>query len=586
MTYIGNVLRVNLSTGKAEIENLNQNWTQNYLGGKGLTIKYLYEELAPGIHPLSEDNKLILMTGPLTGTIVPNTGKLAVGAKSPATGAILDCSIGCHFAPQLKYAGYDALIVEGKANMPVILYIKDNKVELHSAENLWGKGAHETEHIISESLGNDVVIMAIGQAGENLLPIACISSELYRQAGRGGIGAVMGSKNLKAIAVKGTGGISAPNARKTTAILNKIMKENTLGVENKWVYSDGTPAVVEMSHIVGILPTRNFQDGSFEGREIIDSEAIKGVLKAKKACFACPLACGNYVEKGKSRVEGPEYETIALCGSNCGIDDLEALIEFNRLCDDYCLDTISTGGTIAFAMELTEKGVHDFGIRFGDTEKFVEMPGLIAKREGIGVDLADGVAAMAKKYGGEDYAMHVKKLEIPGYDPRGCVGKGLACGTADRGACHIRDWSQEEEAFGEIDPFIHKGKAKMVKDMQEENAVKFSAIFCDFWGSLSTERMAEILNLFLNRKVSAGELIKIGERICNLARLFNEREGFTRKDDYLPKRIYNDKLLSGRTEGRLMPFEDYEIMLSEYYKLRGWDENGKITEAKKKELNL
>ncbi len=585
MTYTGNVLRVNLSTGKAEKEQLNEQWAKDYLGGKGLTIKYLYEELEAGLDPLSEENKLILMTGPLTGTIAPNTGKLAVGAKSPATGAILDCSIGGHFAPQLKYAGYDAVIVEGKAKIPVYLYIEDDKVALHSAESLWGQGAHETEHTIAETLGNEVVTMAIGQAGENLLPMACISSELYRQAGRGGIGAVMGSKNLKAISVKGTGGVEAPDARKIAATLNKIKREDTMDEENMWAYSDGTPMIVELSQSAGILPTRNFQDGSFEGHEKIDSEAVKGVLKAKKACFACPLACGNYVETGKTRVEGPEYETIALCSSNCGIDDLEALIEFNRLCDDYCLDTISAGGAVAFAMELTERGVHDFGIRFGDTEKFVEMPGLIAMREGIGDDLAGGVAAMAEKYGGEDYAMHVKKLEIPGYEPRGCFGMGLAYGTADRGACHLRAWTPPVEAFGEMDPFVPEGKAEIVKDMQDDNSVKFSAIFCDFW-ALSTERMAEILSLFLGREVTAGELTEIGERVYNLARLFNEREGFFRKDDYLPKRIHNDKLLSGKTEGKLMPFKDYEIMLSDYYKLRGWDEDGKITEAKKKELNL
>jgi len=584
MAYTGKVLRVNLNTGSAKTEELNKQWADEYLGGKGLAIKYLYEELQPGVDPWSEDNKLILMTGPLTGTIAPNSGKLAVAAKSPATGTILDCSIGGHFAPQLKYAGYDAVIIEGKAKMPVYLYIEDDKVELRSAEALWGQGAHETEHTIAESLG-DVVTLAIGQAGENLLPIACISSELYRQAGRGGIGSVMGSKNLKAISVRGTGGLDAPDIRKVSTALNKIKKEDTMDDENMWAYSDGTPMIVELSQEAGILPTRNFQDGSFEGYKKIDSEAVKGVLKAKKACFACPLACGNYVETGKTMVEGPEYETIALCSSNCGIDDLEALIEFNRLCDDYCLDTISAGSTVAFAMELTEKGIHDFGIRFGDVEKFLQMPGLMSRREGVGADLADGVAAVAEKYGGEDFAMHVKKLEIPGYEPRGSFGMGLAYGTADRGACHLRAWPPPLEAFGDMDPFTSEGKAEMVVEMQDDNAVKFSAIFCDFW-ALSTERMAEVLSLFIGREITADELTEIGERVYNLSRLFNEREGFDRKDDYLPKRIYNDKLLSGKTEGKLMPLEEYEKMLSEYYKIRGWDEDGKITEAKKKELGL
>ncbi|MDY6827433.1 MAG: aldehyde ferredoxin oxidoreductase family protein [Bacillota bacterium] len=584
MTYTGKILRVNLTDGKASSEPLNLEWARNYLGGKGLSIKYLFEELAPGIEPLSEDNKLILMTGPTTGTIVPNSGKLAIAAKSPATGTILDCSIGGHFAPELKYAGYDGLIVEGKAKMPVYLLIEDSRIELRSAGELWGKGSHETEFTLSEKHG-DVVILTIGPAGENMLPMACINSQLYRQAGRGGIGAVMGSKNLKAIAVRGTGGLKLPGIRKFSAAMNKIKREDTMTDDNLWAYSDGTPMIVELSQSTGILPTRNFQDGTFSESENINAEAIKKTLKAKKACFACPLACGNYVEEGKTRVEGPEYETLALCSANCGIGNLEAVIEFNRLCDDFGLDTISTGNTTAFAMELTEKGIHDFGIRFGEVEKFLQVPALIARREGIGADLALGVAAVADKYGGREFAMQVKGLEMPGYEPRGSWAMGLAYGTADRGACHMRAWPAAVEAFGDLDPFTIEGKARLVIDMQNDNAAKFSAIFCDFW-ALSTERMAEILSLLLEREITPEELTVIGERVYNLARLFNEREGFERKDDYLPERIFTEKLSTGPTAGKLLPREEYEKMLQEYYQLRGWDENGKITAEKKKELSL
>ena len=584
MSYTGTVLRIDLTTGKTSKEPLNKEWAREYIGGKGLSIKYLYEELKPGVDPLSPDNKLILMTGPTTGTNVPNSGKLAIAAKSPATGTILDCSIGGHFAPELKYAGYDAVIIEGKAKVPVYLFIDDDIIEMRSAADLWGKGAHETEHIIADALG-DVITLAIGQAGENLLPMSCISSELYRQAGRGGIGAVMGSKNLKAISVWGSGGIEIPDIRKFSVAMNKIKKEDTMTDDNMWAYSDGTPMIVELCQDTGILPTHNFQEGVFDGYKGINSDAVKDALKAKKACFACPLACSNYVKKGKTEVEGPEYETLALCGSNCGISDLEAVIEFNRLCDDHCLDTISAGNTVAFAMELTEKGVHDFGIRFGDVENFLKMPTLIATKEGVGAELAQGVRAMSEKFGGKDYAMHVKGLEIPGYEPRGSWSMGLAYGTADRGACHMRAWPAAVEAFGDIDPFTVEGKAELVKGMQDDNAVKFSAIFCDFW-ALSTERMAEILSLLLEREVTAEELTISGERTYNLARLFNEREGFDRKDDYLPERIYKEKLTKGFAEGKLLPREEYEKMLSEYYKLRGWDENGKLSDAKKKELNL
>jgi aldehyde:ferredoxin oxidoreductase len=584
MAYMDKVLRINLTTGKSTTEPLNKEWAREYLGGKGLSIKYLYEELKPGVDPLSADNKLIFMTGPLTGTLVPNSGKLAIAAKSPATGTILDCSIGGHFAPELKFAGYDAVIIEGKSDKPVYLYIEDDKVELRSADKLWGKGAHETEHLLYEELG-DVITLAIGQAGENLLTMACISSELYRQAGRGGIGAVMGSKNLKAISVRGSGGIKIPDIRKFSAAMNKIKRDDTMTDDNMWAYSDGTPMIVDLSQSTGILPTRNFQEGTFDEYKAINSDAVKSVLKAKKACFACPLACSNYVKMGKTEVEGPEYETLALCGSNCGIGDMEAVIEFNRLCDDHCLDTISAGNTVAFAMELTEKGIHDFGIRFGDVEKYLTMPTQIATRQGIGADLALGVKKMAEKFGGKDFAMEVKGLEIPGYEPRGSWAMGLAYGTADRGACHMRAWPAAVEAFGDIDPFTSEGKAELVIGMQDDNSVKFSAIWCDFW-AISTERMAEILTLLLGREFTAAELTTIGERIYNLAHLFNEREGFDRKDDYLPARIHNEKLTTGFTSGRSLPKEEYEKMLSEYYKLRGWDENGKITAEKKRALNL
>ncbi len=584
MAYMDKVLRINLTTGKSTTEPLNKEWAREYLGGKGLSIKYLYEELKPGVDPLSANNKLILMTGPITGTLVPNSGKLAIAAKSPATGTILDCSIGGHFASELKFAGYDAVIIEGKADKPVYLYIEDDKVELRSAATLWGKGAHETEHLLYEELG-DVITLAIGQAGENLLTMACISSELYRQAGRGGIGAVMGSKNLKAISVRGTGGIKIPDIRKFSAAMNKIKREDTMTDDNMWAYSDGTPMIVDLSQSTGILPTRNFQEGTFDEYRAINSDAVKSVLKAKKACFACPLACSNYVKMGKTEVEGPEYETLALCGSNCGIGDMEAVIEFNRLCDDHCLDTISAGNTVAFAMEMTEKGIHDFGIRFGEVEKYLTMPTLIATRQGVGADLALGVKKMAEKFGGRDFAMEIKGLEIPGYEPRGSWAMGLAYGTSDRGACHMRAWPAAVEAFGDIDPFTSEGKAELVIGMQDDNSVKFSAIWCDFW-AISTERMAEILTLLLGREFTAAELKTTGERIYNLAHLFNEREGFDRKDDYLPARIYNEKLTTGFTAGRSLPKEEYEKMLSEYYKLRGWDENGKITAEKKKALNL
>ncbi len=584
MSYQGKVLRIDLSTGKAEAEDLNEQWARAYLGGKGLALKYLYEELETGINPLSSDNKLILMTGPLTGTIVPNSGKLAIAAKSPATGTVLDCSIGGSIASEIKYAGYDAIIVEGASKLPVYICIEDDRVSFCSAKNVWGKGAHETEHMLSEKY-NQAKALVIGQAGENKVPMSCINTDLYRQAGRGGIGAVMGSKNLKAIVVKGTGSVRVPDTRKFMVAMNKYKREDTLTDSNLWASEDGTSMLVDLANNTGTLPTRNFQKSTFEGHTNINASSIKEQLKAKKACFACPLACGNYVNFGCTEVEGPEYETLALCGSNCEIDDLEAVVEFNRLCDDYGLDTISTGNTVAFAMELAEKGVHDFGLQFGSVESYLKAPGLIALQQDEGKELSKGVKYLSEKYGGKEYAMQSKGLEFPGYEPRGSWAMSLAYATSDRGACHMRAWPIGEEAYGSLDPFTIENKAKLVKNQQDEYAFKFSAIFCSFW-ALSADVQADILTKALGYEVTVSDLYKIGERICNLARLFNQNEGFSGKDDVLPDRLFEDELLDAELNRGPLPRSEFLKMLKEYYDIRGWDEEGCIPEKLIADLGL
>ncbi|GAB6174231.1 aldehyde ferredoxin oxidoreductase family protein [Paradesulfitobacterium aromaticivorans] len=585
MSYTGKILRVDLSAGTCQVEELNRQWASEYFGGKGLGIKYLYEEIAPGIDPLSPANKLILMTGPFTGTTIPVSGKLAVVSKSPATGTILDCSIGGHFAGELKFAGYDAVIFEGKAAKPVYVYIEDSKVEIQEASSLWGMGAQETELSLRSMIDEEVKVLAIGPAGENLVTMSCITSELYRQAGRGGIGAVMGSKNLKAVVVRGNGSVSVPNIKEFMVTVKEIMHKDTLTDTNLWAYTDGTPMLVEMSQSSGILPTRNFQDGTFEGFRNINSDAVKSVRAGKKGCLSCALGCGNYSRNGRAAVEGPEYETLAIGGSNCGIDDLEAIIKFNNLCDDLGLDTISVGNVAAFAMELTEKGIKDFGLRFGDKEGYLLVPALIAHRDGIGVDLGLGVKKLSEKYGGRDFAMQVKGLEFPGYEPRGSWGMGLAFATSDRGACHMRAWPAAEEAYGERDPFTIEGKAQLVLDMQHYNAVKFSLILCDFW-ALSLETMAELMEALTGRPVTVQVLEKAGERVVNLARQFNVREGFSKDNDNLPARIFKETLKSGATAGKVLPEEEFAQMLGEYYDLRGWDQDGIPTAAKLQELGI
>lgn len=585
MSYTGKLLRVNLTTGRSQVEELNKQWAEDYIGGKGLGIKYLYEELAPGINPLSPENKLILMTGIFTGTIIPLSGKLAIITKSPATGTILDCSIGGHFAAELKYAGYDAVILEGKAVKPSYLYIKNDKVEIRDASELWGMGTQDTELMLRDKIDEEVKALVIGPAAENLLTMSCICSEFYRQAGRGGVGAVMGSKNLKAIAVRGSGSISVPNIKQFVDTLKDVMRTDTLTDTNLWANTDGTALLVDFNQESGILPTRNFQDGTFDDYQKINSDAMKTVRSGKKGCFSCALGCGNYSRSGRSTVEGPEYETLAIGGSNCGISDLEAIIEFNDLCDNLGMDTISVGSSIAFAMESTEKGLKDFGLKFGDVGAYLKVPGLIAAQEGIGIELGLGVKKLSEKYGGSDFAMHVKGLEFPGYEPRGSWGMGLAYATSDRGACHMRAWPVAQEVYGDVDAFTIEGKAELVIELQDYNAVKFSLILCDFW-ALSLETMGIIASNLIDRTVSEQDLVLIGKRVVSLARQFNVREGFTKDNDTLPGRIFKETLKTGATKGQLLPLDEFEKMLLEYYGLRGWDRDGRPSDAKLQELGI
>ncbi|HHY94244.1 MAG TPA: aldehyde ferredoxin oxidoreductase family protein [Firmicutes bacterium] len=596
-SYAGKVLRVDLDTLSSAVEPLNREWAAAFFGGKGLGFRYFYDAVAPHTDALSPENALVFVTGPLTGTLVPCASKLAVVTRSPATGTILDCAVGGSIPAGFKYAGYDAVVVRGRAPHPVLLCIDDDRISFRDASHLWGKGTHDTEFAVREELGDGFRVISVGPAGENQVPLACLTSELYRQAGRGGVGAVMGSKRLKAVAVRGTGSLHVPDMPRFLAYTWQAMREDLLTDTNLWAHTDGTPMLVGACDSVGILPTYNFQSGTFLHAAQIGADAVRNHTTGKKACFGCGLGCGNFVSVpfpgssegprgvGPGTVEGPEYETLALAGSNCGIGDLGAVVEFNRRCDDLGLDTISTGGTVAFAMELAQRDLADLGLRFGRVESYLEAPLLIARREGIGAELARGVRYLASRYGGQEFAMQVKGLEFPGYEPRGSWGMGLAYATSDRGACHMRAWPVADEALGSLDPFTAEGKARLVINGQHQNAIKFSLIFCDFW-ALSLERMAEFCTLALGREITADDLRLAGERIWNLGRLFNVREGFRRKDDVLPARTLQDPLMGGPTEGKVLPLEEFERMLKEYYQLRGWDEEGVPGAAKLAELGL
>jgi len=573
--YQNKVLRIDLSGRKYSTEPLNMEFAEKYVGSKGLAIRYMYEELKPGIDALGTENKLFFTTGPLTGTPVACSGKLSIAAKSPATGTMNDCSIGGHAGIRIKYAGYDMVIFEGKLDKPGYIVIEDDKVKFMDADDLWGKGSHEAEGILTKKYGTDYSVLSIGPAGENLSPMACINSDYYRQAGRGGIGAVMGSKNIKAVIVRGTGGVKVPDIEKTTARIIELLQKDVLQEDNTFVYDSGTTAFLEACNDGGILPYKNFSDTTDPDWKEYNDGVLMEYRKGKRGCGSCGLGCGNFLQIGKAVCEGPEYESISVAGPNAGIKDPEHIVKFNQVADDLGLDTISAGDTIIWAMEMTERGIHDFGIRFGEADKMISMLEMMARKEGIGADLADGVKKASEKFGGTDFAMQVKGLEYPQYEPRGSWGMSIAYAVSDRGACHMRSYAPNEEVFAaSIPPYTAEGKGQMVYNLGEFNAVKFSLCICDFWGTITYEIMAELLTIVTGREWTPEEMGEVGRRVLNIGRAFNQREGFARKDDTMPERLAKDPLKSGPAAGQTIPKEAFDDMLDQYYKVMGWDENG------------
>lgn len=577
--YQNKVLRINLTEKKASTEPLRMDFAEKYIGSKGLVIRYMYEELEPGIDALGPDNKLFLTTGPFTGTPVPCSGKLSVAAKSPATGTMNDCSIGGHAGIRIKFAGYDMVIFEGQLAEPGYVVIEDDEVKFVDAGDLWGKGSHEAESLLAEEYGREFSILSIGPAGENLSNMACINSDYYRQAGRGGIGAVMGSKKMKAILVKGTGGVKVPDIVKTTDRILEILHEDVLQEDNTFVYDAGTTAFLEACNDGGILPWKNFSDTTDEQWTEYNGDVLMESREGKRGCGSCGLGCGNFLKIGDAVCEGPEYETISVAGPNAGIRDPYAIVKFNQVADDMGLDTISAGDTIIWAMEMTEKGLHDFGIKFGDGEGMLRLLKEMATRTGVGAELADGVKIASEKFGGTDFAMQVKGLEYPQYEPRGSWGMSLAYAVSDRGACHMRAYAPNEEVFAaSIPPYTPEGKGQMVYNLGEFNAVKFSLCICDFWGTISYDIMAELLTLVTGREWTADEMGEVGRRVLNIGRAFNQREGFNRAHDTVPKRVIKDALKSGPAAGQVIPPEAFEDMLDQYYEVMGWNKDGTMPE--------
>jgi aldehyde:ferredoxin oxidoreductase len=572
--YTGRVLRLDLTALKATIERLDEEWARLYAGGKGLLLRHLFDELAPGTDALAPGNPLILATGPFAGTAAATCSRLAVGCKSPATGTLLDSYVGGSFAPELKFAGYDLVLITGKAPHPVLVSIEDDRVEFLRAEGrYWGSETAALEQKIRTEMGPWHKVLSTGPAGENLVPFACISTDQYHKAGRGGAGAVMGSKNLKAVVVRGTGAVSVGDARAFAADVLALQNDRVLTADNAWTWEEGTPYLVELVNAAGALPTHNWRDGEFDGAPALQSAELQAVGVKLRACTQCPLACRQVHRFGEHVCEGPEFETLGLCGANCGIDDLSAVAAFNGACDDLGLDTISSGAVVGLAMDLCERGAADYGLAFGDTAGYLAAPGMIARREGWGAELALGARDLAALKGRPELAPHIKGLELPAYDPRGSFGMGLGYATSDRGACHMRAFTAADDILGgEAPPDSLEGKPALTVEQQDFGALAWTGVWCANM-YVDTEFLGAHFRHLWGRETSHEELMTLGARVWNLGRLVNLREGFARGDDKLPAAL-GVPHPGGAAAGKVIRDEEFTAALGAYYELRGWDADG------------
>ena len=598
--YAGKGLDIHLGEERIDIFPLEEKFVSDYMGGKGFGAKILYDQLPPNCPPLSPENILVFATGPLTGTFAPSSGRFEVCTKSPATGLWLDTNTGGFFGPELKYAGFDVIIIRGKAEKPTLLVIDDASVRLRPASDIWGMDTITTHKWIKKNLGDDFRVSCIGPAGEKETLIAGIISE-YRALGRGGAGAVMGSKNLKAIAVRGTGSIAYADPEKFMDTCREAFNElaihpDTGGARQKY----GTNAILSAMDAAGIHPVRNFQKGKFSGASQVNEDAIETYYVRHKACFGCPIYCSKIAEvkEGKykgSFTEGPEYENTWSFGAQCENTDIGAIIQAEYLCDYYGLDGISTGNVIGFLMECFEKGILKetdigFSLNFGDDDALIDAIHLIGKGEGPGELWGQGVQKIAETYSGaEHFAMHVKGLELPAYDPRGSTGMSLAYATSDRGGCHLRSWPIGEELLNaehRLDPFSNEFKAELVKNQQDLFCLVNCSGMCLFATfAVTLRQMVPFLHAStgIDTFNDSEALFEVGERVNNLVRQFNIREGLTRELDTLPERLLKEPLKEGPCRDHVA---DLNQLMDEYYFVRGWDADGVPKEKTLKALGL
>lgn len=598
--WIGKLIRVNLSDKTIKTEELNMEYAKLYLGGRGLGSKYLYDEIDPTIDPLSPENKLIFMTGPMTGTYATCAGRFNVVAKAPLTGTIGASNSGGYFGPELKYAGYDGIIFEGKSDTPVYLKIYDDEIRLKSAEHLWGKDVFETTDTLLLENEEDAKVACIGPAGEKQVLFATVMNDKDRAAGRSGLGAVMGSKNLKAIVVRGTNDINVANKHEfmmaTMDARNKLLEHPVTG-KGGGLPSYGTQVLVNILNETHSLPTRNWQTSWFEDGDKISGEFLtENYLIRNKACFACPIGCGRVIEipdgEYKGIVAGPEYEAGWSYGASCGVNDMNAIDKANHICNLMGIDPITMGATIACVMELYEIGAitkEELGeeIAFGDAESIISWTKRTANREGFGDLMALGSYRVAEKYGHPELSMSVKKQEMPAYDGRAIQGMALEYATSNRGGCHVRGYLTSPEILGipmKTDPLVTEGKAELLKLFQDLTGLVDSSDICLF--STFGIGLPEISNMLRNTigvDLPDEEFLKAGERIWNLERMFNLEAGLTKEDDTLPPRLLEEALTTGPAKGKVA---ELDVMLKEYYEVRGWDKDGVPTEEKIEELSI
>ncbi|KIN82279.1 aldehyde ferredoxin oxidoreductase family protein [Clostridium botulinum] len=597
--YNGKILRIDLTNRECTLEPLDEEKAKKFIGARGLGVKTLLEEIDPKIEPLSIENKLVIVTGPITGAPMPTSGRYMVVTKAPLTGTIAISNSGGKWGTELKNAGYDMIIVQGKSDVPVYVNIEDDKIEIKEANHLWGKTSLETTEILCNENNERAKVLCIGPAGEKLSLMAAIMNDIDRAAGRGGVGAVMGSKNLKAIVVKGSGKVKVFNeeeAKKVSLEKIKILREDPVAGGGLPTY--GSAVLVNIINENGVHPVRNFQKSYTDEADKISGETLtEDCLVRKNPCYRCPIACGRWVKLDDgTECGGPEYETLWSFGSDCDVYDLNVINVANMLCNEYGLDTISAGATIAAAMELYEKGyIKDedikedgLSLKWGDAEAVVGWTKKMALREGFGDKMADGSYRLCESYGVPEFSMTVKKQELPAYDPRGIQGHGITYAVNNRGGCHIKGYMISPEILGypeKLDRFSLEGKAAYAKIFHDLTAVIDSLGLCIFTTfGLGVQDYVDMYNVVVGGKLHDAEsIMEAGDRIWTLEKLFNLEAGIDSSHDTLPKRLLKEPIPEGPSKGYVHKLSE---LLPEYYAVRGWDKNGIPTEDTLKKLGL